>query len=172
MKVNNSVGKGDEGSLKKVKVIVVGDSLLNGINKKGLCKKHDVKVKNVPGGTTVLDKIDRLVGQKPDCIIVYGGTKNITKGINTLNTVKKTERKVKNSLPNTRLAFSSYCEMAKNTSQINYLMLMVGRIIAPRTNSIEPMTKTPQKITFERSYTYHVCKQFIEVFAIMLLKFI
>ena len=90
-----------------MKVIVVGDSLLNGINEKGLCKKQDVKVKNVPGGTTVLDRIDRLVGQKPDCIIVYGGTKDITKGINTLNTVKKIERKVKNSLTNTRLAFSS-----------------------------------------------------------------
>ena len=108
MKVNNSVEKDDDkGSLQKVKVIVVGDSLLNGINEKGLCKKHDVKVKNIPGGTTVLDKIDRLVVQKPDCITVYGGTKDITKSINTLNTVKKIEWKVKNSLPNTRLTFSS-----------------------------------------------------------------
>ena len=89
-----------------MKVIVVGDSL-NGINEKGFCKKHDVEVKNVLGGTTVPDKVDTLVGQKPDCIIMYGGTNDITKGINTLNTVKKIERKVKNSLPNTRLAFSS-----------------------------------------------------------------
>ena len=102
MKVNNSVEKDDDkGSLQKVKVIVVGDSLLNGINEKGLCKKHDVKVKNV------LDKIDKLVGQKPDCVIVYGGTKDIAKCIKTLNTAKKIERKVKNYLPNTRLAFSS-----------------------------------------------------------------
>ena len=95
MKVNNSVEKDDEGSLKKVEVIVVGDSLLNGINEKGLCKKDDVKVKIVPRGTTELDKIDRLVGRKPDCIIMYGDTKDITKGINTLNTVKKTESKLK-----------------------------------------------------------------------------
>ena len=44
-----------------MKVIVVGDSLLNGINEMGLCKKHDVNVKNVLGGTTVLEKIDTLV---------------------------------------------------------------------------------------------------------------
>ena len=88
-----------------MKVIVVGGSLLNGINEKGLCKKRDIKVKNVPGRRTVLDKINRLVGQKPGCIIVYCGTKDITKGIITLNTVKKIERKAKNSLPNTRLAF-------------------------------------------------------------------
>ena len=96
MKINNSVGKDDDkGSLKKVKVIVVVDSLLNGINEQSLCKKHDVKVKNVPGGKTVLDKTDRLVGQKPDCIIVYGDTEDITKGINTLNMVKKLKGKLK-----------------------------------------------------------------------------
>ena len=88
-----------------MKFIVSGFSLLSGINEKGFCKKHDVKVKNVPGGTTVLDKIDTLVGWKQDCIIVYRGTNDITKGINILNTVKKIERKVKNSLPNTRITF-------------------------------------------------------------------
>ena len=65
-----------------MKVIVVGVSLFNGINEKGFCKKHDVEVKNVLGGTTVPDKVDTLVGQKPDCIIMYGGTNDITKGIN------------------------------------------------------------------------------------------
>ena len=90
-----------------MKVIVVGDSLFNGISEKGFCKTHDVEVKNVLGGTTVPDEADTLVGQKPDCIIMYGGTNDITKGISTLNTVEKIERKVKNSLPNRRLAFSS-----------------------------------------------------------------
>ena len=78
-----------------MKVIVVGDSLLNPINEKGMCKRHAVKVKNVPGGTTALDEIDTLVGHKPDCIIVYADTNGITKGINTLNMVKKSEKKVK-----------------------------------------------------------------------------
>ena len=30
---------------------VVGDSIFNGINEKGLRKKHDIKVKNTPGVT-------------------------------------------------------------------------------------------------------------------------
>ena len=46
-----------------MKFIVVGDSLLNRINKKGFCKIHNVEVKNVPGGETVPDEIDTLVGQ-------------------------------------------------------------------------------------------------------------
>ena len=55
-----------------------------------MCKKHAV-----PGDTTALDEIDTLVGHKPDCIIVYADTNGITKGINTLSMVKKSEKKVK-----------------------------------------------------------------------------
>ena len=51
-----------------MKFIVVGDSLLNRINKKGFCKIHNVEVKNVPGGETVPDKIDTLVGQTSDWV--------------------------------------------------------------------------------------------------------
>ena len=36
---------------KKRKIIIVGDSLLNGIHEKGLSKNHSVKVNNIPGGT-------------------------------------------------------------------------------------------------------------------------
>ena len=87
----NSLAEKDDGkgSQQKVKVIVVGDSLLNGINKMGLCKKHGIEVKKVPGSTTAIDKIETLVGQKPDCIIVYSVKNDITKSVNKLNTVKK-----------------------------------------------------------------------------------
>ena len=120
-----------------MKVIVVRGSLFNGINKKGFYKKHNVKVKNVPEGTTVLDETDILVGQKPDCIMVYGGTNNITKGIRTLNTVKKIESKVKILYLIQDWPFpAKYCKKTKSTSQKRYQMLMVGRIITPRQNSI------------------------------------
>ena len=88
-------------ALYKVKVIVVGDSNLNGINKKGLCENPTSKSK------AALDETDAIVGQKPDRIIVHPGTNDIIKGINILNTVKKIEKEIKNSLPNTRLVFSS-----------------------------------------------------------------
>ena len=35
---------------KSKKVIILGDSLLNGINEKSLSKKHNVKIVNKPGG--------------------------------------------------------------------------------------------------------------------------
>ena len=116
-------------------MIAVGDSLFNGINQKGFCKKHDVEVKNVLGGTTVPDQADTLVGQKPDCIIMYGGTNDITKGINTLNTVKKGKSKILYPIQDWHSP-AKYCEKTKSTSQKRYLMLMAGRITAPRQNSI------------------------------------
>ena len=90
----------------------MGDSHLNGINKKVLCENTTSKSKTAP------DEIDTLVGQKPDRILVHPGTNDITKGINRLNTVKKIGREIKNSLPNTRLVFSSLiCQKKKKTSQ-------------------------------------------------------
>ena len=88
-------------ALYKVKVIVVGDSHLNGINKKSLCESPTSKSK------AALDETDTLVGKKPDRIIVHPGTNDNAKGINILNMVTKIEKKIKNSLPNTRLVFSS-----------------------------------------------------------------
>ena len=67
---------------KKRKIIIVGDSLLNGIHEKGLSKNHSVKVNNIPGGTSdaILDKLEDFLSYKPDGLIVHAGTNGITKG--------------------------------------------------------------------------------------------
>ena len=94
---------------KKKKVVVAGDSLLNGISEKGLSRDHQVTVKNLPGGTTkkVLEEIEDLVADTPDCIIIHAGTNDITNGMNSLNSVKKIVKDVKKSSPNTKLVFFS-----------------------------------------------------------------
>ena len=88
---------------------MTGDSMLNGVNEKGLSKSHNVKVKNYPGATSedILDKIDDLLKVKPDCLLVHVGTNDLTNNVNLLNSVKKMVKKVKNSSPNTKLVFSS-----------------------------------------------------------------
>ena len=45
---NDNIGKGD-----RKKVIILGYSLLNGINEKELSKKHNVKIVNKPGTTSL-----------------------------------------------------------------------------------------------------------------------
>ena len=81
LKEDKSNDNKDKNIVKK-KVIVVGDSLLNGINERGLSKDFNVKVNNILGGTseTVLDKIEDLVKCKPSSLIVHAGTNDLTKG--------------------------------------------------------------------------------------------
>ena len=105
---SNNKNSNDEKQEKK-KIVVTGDSILNGVNEKGLSKSHNVKVKNYPGATSedILDKIDDLLKVKPDCLLVHVGTNDLTNNVNLLNSVKKMVNKVKNSSPNTKLVFSS-----------------------------------------------------------------
>ena len=94
---------------RKKKVTITGDSMLNGINERGLSKHQKVKVKNFSGGTgeTIVENLDNLIDDKPDCLIIHAGTNDITKGINTLNCAKKILKKVKQVSPNTKVVFSS-----------------------------------------------------------------
>ena len=106
--IKNSYNGANE-QFKKRNIIIVGDSLLNGINEKGLSKNHSVKVNNILGGTSdvILDKLDDFLKNKPDGLIVHAGTNDITKGENLLNNVKKIFKQVKKLSPNTKVAFSS-----------------------------------------------------------------
>ena len=99
--ITNSCNGANE-QFKKRSIIIVGDSLMNGINEKGLSKNHSVKVNNIPGGTSdvILQKLDNFLKNKPDGLIVHAGTNDITKGKNLLNNVKKLSS-------NTKVAFSS-----------------------------------------------------------------
>ena len=68
-----------------------------------------MKIQNFTVGPseTILDEVDTVVSEKPDCIIVHADTNNITEGINTLNSVKKIVKKVNQTSPNTKFVFSS-----------------------------------------------------------------
>ena len=87
---------------KNKKIIIVGDSLLNGINENDLSKNHSVKVNNILGGTS-----DAILKSKPDGLIVHAGMKVITKGKNILNNANKILKQLKKLSPNTKLAFLS-----------------------------------------------------------------
>ena len=54
-----------------------------------------------------LDVVDTLVTEKPDCINEHAGTNDITKGINSLNSVKKIVKKAKQTSPNTKVVLFS-----------------------------------------------------------------
>ena len=88
--IKNSCNGTNE-QFKKRKIIIVGDSLLNGIHEKVLSKNHSVKGNNIPGGKTdaILDKLDDFLRNKPDGLIVHAGMNDISKRKNLMNNVKK-----------------------------------------------------------------------------------
>ena len=59
-KMTKNSCNGTNKQFKKTKIIIVTDSLVNGIHEKGLSKNRSVKVNNISGGTSdaILDKLD------------------------------------------------------------------------------------------------------------------
>ena len=91
------------------KVVIIGDSMLNNINSRGLSESKKVDVLNFPGATSldVLTKIDDVLNKKPASLIVHVGTNDLTNDMNLLSNVKKIVNKTNKTSPNTVLTFSS-----------------------------------------------------------------
>ena len=99
------------------KIVLTGDSMVNGISEKGLSVNHKIKIINFPGGTSekILEKLDVIIKEKPDDLIVHVGT-NITNNVNLLTNVKKIFDKVSKELPSTSIAFSSIINRKDKTN--------------------------------------------------------
>ena len=76
---------------RKKKIVLTGDSMVNGISEKGLSVNYKVKIVNFPGSTSekILEKLDDIIKEKPD-LIFYAGTNDITINVNLSTNVKKT----------------------------------------------------------------------------------
>ena len=91
------------------KVVIIGDSMLNNINSRGLSKLKDVDVLNFSGVTNsdVLRKIYDLLNKKPASLIVHVGTNKLTNYINLLSNIRKIVDKTNKTCPNKVLTFSN-----------------------------------------------------------------
>ena len=96
---------------KKVRVEILCDSMLNGIQEKGLNKNADIniKIRKYPGASSndILDHIRPSLRKEPDQIIIHAGTNDLTSDHNYLNNVKKIVKMVRETCKNTKLCFSS-----------------------------------------------------------------
>ena len=96
---------------KKIRVEIVGDSLLNGVQEKGMNKDSNmiIKVRKYPGATStdILDHIRPTLRKEPDQILIHAGTNDIANDQNYLKNVKKIVKLVRETCKNTKLCFSS-----------------------------------------------------------------
>ena len=91
------------------KVVIIGDSMLNNINSRGLLKSKEVDVLNFPGATSsdILTKTDDVLNEKPASLIVHVDINDLANDINLLSNLKKIVNKTKKTSPNTVLTLSS-----------------------------------------------------------------
>ena len=96
---------------KKIRVEILGDSMLNGFQEKGLNKDADIniKIRKYPDAsmTDILYHIRLSLRKEPDQIIILAGTNDLTNDHNYLNNVKKIVKMVRETCKNTKLCFSS-----------------------------------------------------------------
>lgn len=69
------------------KLIIIGDSMLNGLHEKGLSKNYLTNVNSFPHDTseTALENIDGIIKSKADCVLVHAGTNKLTNITSLLN---------------------------------------------------------------------------------------
>ena len=108
-KDNDSPCDGNGIEKKSKKVVIIGDSMLNNINSRGLSKSKEVDVLNFSGATSadIVSKIDDVLNKKPASLIVHVGTNDLTNDVNLLTNAKKIVNKVNQTSPNTVLTFSN-----------------------------------------------------------------
>ena len=68
---------------KSKNIIIMGGSMLNNINSRGLSKSKKVSVSNFPGTTSedILAEVEDTLKIHPDTLIVHAGTNDLTKNI-------------------------------------------------------------------------------------------
>ena len=108
--VNNNlplVRHNDYDEKEKSNVIIIGDSMLNNSNNRGLLKSNKASVSNFPGATRedILDEIEDTLKTHPDTLIVHAEINDLTKKINALRSVNNYAKKQKDSRQIQRLFF-------------------------------------------------------------------
>ena len=113
-----------EPSNKKKKIVLTGDSLVNGISEKGLTVNHKVKIVKFPGATSemILEKLDDIIKEQPDDLIVHVGTNKV----NFLTNVNKIFNKVCKELPSISIAFSFIINRKDKTNILLIRMIQMS----------------------------------------------
>ena len=98
-KQSHSSGKPENDNIKikyngdgKIKIMVVGDSLVKYLRREESCsKKNNVKLISHLGSTTkdMLDYMKPIARRKPDTLIIHTGTNGLINGVNTKTKVRK-----------------------------------------------------------------------------------
>ena len=94
------------------------DSIVNDISEKSLSVNHKVKIVNFPSGTheKILEKLDEIIKEKPDDLIVHVGTNDISNNVNLFDQRQKIYNKTSKESSSTSISFSSIINRKDKTN--------------------------------------------------------
>ena len=97
-----------EKKAERKKIIIIGDSLLNGLEEKKMKRNHDIQIRPHPGASSldISDHIRPVLRRNPDCIIVHAGTNDITKRKDTIKNIEEMVSEAKRMSPSTNIVVS------------------------------------------------------------------
>ena len=128
--LNSTCDDSSSGEGQRKRVFVLGDSIINGIEEKGLSKKHNVRLRKCPGDSTedLLDHVKPVARKKPDLIVIHFGTNDTTSGKDTKENVQKAIDTIKEESPSTEIAIS-LCTIRKDRHGIGRKMESSNKIL-------------------------------------------
>ena len=97
-------------TVNKKAVVIIGDSIFNGIDQHGLSNESfKVRVKNHPEATTedICDHLNPEIRKKHDVVIIHAETSDLTNNCKSLENYKCMADSVRSKLPNCKLAISN-----------------------------------------------------------------
>ena len=97
-----------EKKAERKKIIIIGDSLLNGLEEKKMKRNHDIQIRPHSGASSIdiSDHIRPVLRRNPDCIIVHAGTNDITKHEDTIKNIEEMVNEAKKMSPSTNIVVS------------------------------------------------------------------
>merc|ERR1712080_11517 len=114
-------------------VEIVGDSMLSGLNEKGMSKNNNVKKRNHGPCTSedIMKRVESTIRRNPEVIIFHVGTNDIISEVDTISNMENVIRCVRRKLPDTKIAISSVIarkdksNIEKDVSRVNYLLYAI-----------------------------------------------
>lgn len=157
--------------------MIIGNSIIGGVNKKGMqnIRNKDVKVKCHPGATTddLIDHLNPVLRKNPDIIIIHGGTNDLCDEVDTVKNLADIASKIRKDHPKTKLVISNITmrrdkQLKDPTGKVSLLNRNIGNLCFEQNldqikhQNIKEDHLSPRKLHLNKAGSSMLAKKFLD----------